>query len=110
MAPMAGFNSGSGSGMGSPAMSGTPRASFAATYLGGSDRRGSRPASSAFATSTTILSRRRWRSSAGVRSGRAAAMADQRGSAISNRFWPEIASIGTNGMARPCSIPTTLLL
>ncbi len=36
----AGFKSGTGSGMGSPARAGTPRCSLAARYRGGSDRRG----------------------------------------------------------------------
>ena len=38
-----GVRTGTGSGIGSPASAGTPRASLAARYFGGSDKRGSRP-------------------------------------------------------------------
>ena len=61
-----------GSGIGSPASAGTPRASLAARYLGGSDRRGSRPPASVAARSMTSVSSSPLQGSrAGASSGRA---------------------------------------
>ena len=61
-----------GSGIGSPANAGTPRASLAARYRGGSDSRGSRPCSTVSARSTTRPMSCRCSATAGSSSGRRA--------------------------------------
>src|SRR4051812_12635923 len=100
-----GPSTGAGTGIGSPASAGTPRASFAARYFGGSDRRGRRPPSRTAAASLTRPRSSPRSGRARARSGRAAPTACHRASADSVSFARENAGTGTYGMGGLCSIP-----
>jgi cellulose biosynthesis protein BcsQ len=80
-----------GTGIGSPASTGTPRVSLAARYFGGSDRRGRRPLASAAARSMRRVRSSPWSASAGSRSGRESRMTCHRCRAESSRFSRESA-------------------
>ena len=106
----AGARTGKGTGIGSPARTGTPRASFAARYLGGRDRFGRRPRARVPARSMTSVSNCRCSASAGSRSGRASRMARQRRSAESTKLLRETAATVTKGIGRLCSISAGFLV